>query len=56
MRRQSAFLINRQDRGYLFAISVDTERTQSGNKVVFARDDANIIDWIQNALGAAGKC
>ena len=38
------------DRGYLFEIPVDMERTQPGGKVVFARDDANITDWIQNAL------
>lgn len=40
----------KNDRGYLFAIPVDMERTQPGGKVVFARDDANITDWIQNAL------
>ena len=38
------------DRGYLFEIPVDMERTQPDGKVVFARDDANITDWIQNAL------
>ena len=40
----------KNDRGYLLAIPVDMERTQPGGKVVFARDDANITDWIQNAL------
>ena len=40
----------KNDRGYLFAIPVDMERTQPGGKVVFATDDANITDWIQNAL------
>lgn len=40
----------KNDRGYLFAIPVDMERTQPGGKVVFARDDANVTDWIQNAL------
>ena len=40
----------KNDRGYLLAIPVDMERTQPGGKVVFARDDANVTDWIQNAL------
>lgn len=40
----------RNDRGYLFAIPVDMERTHPGGKVVFATDDANITDWIQSAL------
>ena len=40
----------RNDRGYLFAIPVDMERTQPGGKVVFATDDANITDWIQSTL------
>ena len=40
----------KNDRGYLFEIPVDMERTQPGGKVVFATDDANITDWIQNAL------
>lgn len=40
----------KNDRGYLFAIPVDMERTQPGGKVVFATDDANITDWIQNRL------
>ena len=40
----------KNDRGYLFAIPVDMERTMPGGRVVFARDDANITDWIQTAL------
>ena len=40
----------RNDRGYLFAIPVDMERTQPGGKVVFATDAADITDWIQSTL------
>jgi hypothetical protein len=40
----------RNDRGYLFALPVDMERTRPGGKVVLARDDANITDWIQSRL------
>ena len=40
----------KNDRGYLFAIPVDMERTQPGGRVVLSRDDANITDWIQNRL------
>ena len=40
----------KNDRGYLFAIPVDMERTQPGGRVVLSRDDANITDWIQNSL------
>lgn len=40
----------KNDRGYLFAIPVDMERTQPGGRVVLATDNANVTDWIQNAL------
>ncbi|MBR1921815.1 MAG: hypothetical protein IJ829_07445, partial [Kiritimatiellae bacterium] len=39
-----------RDRGRLFHIPVDRERTQPGEKVVFAQDDAEITDWIQRRL------
>ncbi len=40
----------KNDRGRLFYIPVDMERTQPGGKVVFATDDANITDWIKQQL------
>ncbi len=40
----------KNDRGYLFALPVDLERTQPGGKVVLARDDANVTDWIERRL------
>ena len=40
----------KNDRGRLFYIPVDMERTQPGGKVVLATDDANITDWIKNRL------
>lgn len=40
----------KNDRGYLFAIPVDMERTEPGGKVVLTRDDANITDFIQSKL------
>lgn len=40
----------KNDRGYLFAIPVDMEQTQPGGRVVLATDNANVTDWIQNAL------
>ena len=40
----------KNDRGYLFALPVDLERTQLGGKVVLARDDANVTDWIERRL------
>lgn len=40
----------KNDRGRLFYIPVDMERTQPGGKVVLATDDANITDWIQQRL------
>jgi len=40
----------KNDRGYLFALPVDMERTQPGGRVVLATDDANITDWIQQRL------
>ena len=40
----------KNDRGYLFAIPVDQEKTKPGGKVVFATDDANITDWIKSRL------
>ena len=40
----------KNDRGRLFYIPVDMERTQPGGKVVLATDNANITDWIQGRL------
>lgn len=40
----------KNDRGRLFYIPVDMERTRPGGKVVLATDDANITDWIKNRL------
>ena len=40
----------KNDRGRLFYIPVDIERTQPGGKVVLATDNANITDWIQGRL------
>ena len=40
----------KNDRGYLFALPVDMERTQPGGRVVLARDDANVTDWIERRL------
>lgn len=40
----------KNDRGRLFNIPVDMERTQPGGKVVFAPDDVNITDWIADQL------
>ena len=40
----------KNDRGYLFAIPVDQEKTKPGGKVVFATDDANVTDWIKSRL------
>ena len=40
----------KNDRGYLFALPVDLERTRPGGKVVLARDDANVTDWIEARL------
>ena len=38
------------ERGCLFQLPVDMERTQPGGKVYFLNDDANVTDWIQSAL------
>ena len=40
----------KNDRGRLFNIPVDMERTQPGGRVVLSTDDANITDWIKNRL------
>ena len=40
----------KNDRGRLFYIPVDMERTQPGGKVVLATDNANITDWIEGRL------
>ncbi len=40
----------KNDRGRLFYIPVDMERTQPGGKVVLSTDDANITDWIEHRL------
>ena len=40
----------KNDRGYLFALPVDMARTQPGGRVVLARDDANVTDWIERRL------
>ena len=40
----------KNDRGRLFYIPVDMERTQPGGNVVLATDNANITDWIQGRL------
>ena len=38
------------ERGCLFRLPIDRERTQPGGRVYLSTDDANITDWIESAL------